>query len=183
MKTLSLTAAGLLLCSAAAMAQTSTATPNATPPASSTGSAVPLRQEMSDSLKQAGFSDVHVAPDSFFVQAKDKHGNPIAMLVGPNSVTELVDAAPSAAASGNSEFVTNAGSDMLSSKLVGTDVRNSSNQDIGTIRDVAVRNGRVQAYVLDVGGFLGMGSHYVAVSPSAVSVNWDASTKADARQP
>ena len=77
-----------------------------------------------------------------------------------------------------SPFVANAGADMLSSKLIGTDVHNSTNQDIGTIKDVAVKDGRVQAYVLSVGGFLGMGEHYVAVAPRALTIGYDANTRA-----
>jgi hypothetical protein len=184
-KTLAITAAGLLLCSAAAIAQTTgttSTTPDkssATPPALN---ATPLRQEMADSLKKAGFTDVKVVPDSFFVQAKDKSGNPVAMLINPNSMTELVGATTQAdAATPGSQnggtFVSSTEGDMLSSKLIGADVHNSTKQDIGTIKDVAMKGGMVQAYVLSVGGFLGMGDHYVAVAPSALTIQYDAASK------
>ena len=135
---------------------------------------------MQDTLKQSGFTDIRIVPDSFFVQAKDKGGNPIAMLIGPNSVTELVDAVhgPAAAGTGNNPFVANAGADMMSSKLVGATVHNQTNQSIGTVHDVAMTNGRVQAYVLDVGGFLGMGDHYVAVAPTALNLGYAQGGKA-----
>ena len=68
--------------------------------------------------------------------------------------------------------------DRLTSKLVGTDVYNKENRDIGTIKDIAFGpGGAVRAYVLGVGGFLGMGDHYVAVRPSAVTVSWDGNAK------
>jgi hypothetical protein len=62
--------------------------------------------------------------------------------------------------------------------LVGLDVYNSPNKDIGTIKDVALNlNGRIDAYILSVGGFLGMGEHYVAVNPRDVTVTYSDSNK------
>ena len=67
--------------------------------------------------------------------------------------------------------------DELSSKVVGLDVYNSANQNIGTIKDVAYNGTSVNGYVIGVGGFLGMGDHYIAVRPSAVKLNYDAKDK------
>jgi hypothetical protein len=39
------------------------------------------------------------------------------------------------------------------------------------------QNGRAQAYIVSVGGILGMGEHYVAVNPSAVKVSYNDSDK------
>ena len=67
---------------------------------------------------------------------------------------------------------------MLTSNIVGLDIHNSQNHDIGKIQDVVVDKGdTVQGYILSVGGFLGMGTHYVAVNPSAVSITYDSSDK------
>ena len=64
----------------------------------------------------------------------------------------------------------------LSSTVVGLDIYNNDNKDIGKIKDIALNpDGRTTAYVVSVGGFLGMGDHYVAVSPSAVSVTYNSS--------
>jgi sporulation protein YlmC with PRC-barrel domain len=50
------------------------------------------------------------------------------------------------------------------SKLVGVDVYNDANEKIGDINDVILdKSGKVENVVLGVGGFLGMGEHYVAV--------------------
>lgn len=50
------------------------------------------------------------------------------------------------------------------SKLKGLNVYNNNNEKIGDIDDLIVdRNGRVEAVVIGVGGFLGMGEHNVAV--------------------
>ena len=50
------------------------------------------------------------------------------------------------------------------SKLVGVDVYNEANEKVGDINDVILdKSGKVAHVILGVGGFLGMGEHYVAV--------------------
>ena len=50
------------------------------------------------------------------------------------------------------------------SKLVGVKVYNDNNENIGEISDIIIdKSGKVDTVVLGVGGFLGMGEHYVAV--------------------
>jgi hypothetical protein len=63
----------------------------------------------------------------------------------------------------------------LSSKVVGLSVYNSENTDLGTIKDIAFDANGVKAYIVAVGGFLGMGDHYIAVRPSAINITYDAS--------
>ena len=65
----------------------------------------------------------------------------------------------------------------MSSKIVGLDVYNKTNQDIGTIKDIAFNSNGVRAYIVGVGGFLGLGDHYVAVRPSALQVSYNAAEK------
>ena len=78
--------------------------------------------------------------------------------------------------SDGSTFATIPSSDELSSKVVGLHVYNHDNKDIGTIQDIAINpNGDVKGYVLSVGGFLGIGDHYVAVRPSAIDLSYNAS--------
>jgi len=51
------------------------------------------------------------------------------------------------------------------SKLAGIDVYNEANEKIGDINDVILdRSGKVTNVILGVGGFLGVGEHYVAVA-------------------
>lgn len=50
------------------------------------------------------------------------------------------------------------------SKLVGANVYNSANENIGSIEDIILKpDGTMDEAVLSVGGFLGMGDKYVAV--------------------
>ncbi len=51
------------------------------------------------------------------------------------------------------------------SKLVGVDVYNEANEKIGDINEIILdRSGKAANVILGVGGFLGMGEHYVAVA-------------------
>lgn len=72
------------------------------------------------------------------------------------------------------EFVAPATNDVMSSSLVGMDVYNRGGEDIGEIEDLIVSDGTsVRGVILSVGGFLGMGTHYVAVDPSNLDIKHD----------
>ena len=45
-----------------------------------------MRQKLAQSLRQDGFTDVHVIADSFLVHAKNKQGQPVVMIINPDSV-------------------------------------------------------------------------------------------------
>lgn len=66
---------------------------------------------------------------------------------------------------------------ILSYSLIGLSTVDGANATVGEIRDLVIENGRLVGYVLSVGGFLGMGEHYVAVSPDSVHVAWDDTAK------
>ena len=75
-------------------------------------------------------------------------------------------------------FIQVQNTDMLSSNVVGLDIYNSQNNDIGKIQDIAFdASKKVTGYILSVGGFLGMGTRYVTVNPDAVMVSYDAQNK------
>src|SRR6202021_3611356 len=58
------------------------------------------------------------------------------------------------------------------SKVVGSSVINEANETVGTIDDLIVTpNERVPFAVLSVGGFLGLGMHYVVVPYNSLQVN------------
>ena len=57
----------------------------------------------------------------------------------------------------------------LSSKFSGTDVVGADNQKIGDVTDILFdKNGKIEAYIVSVGGFLGIGAKDVALAPSSV---------------
>jgi hypothetical protein len=59
----------------------------------------------------------------------------------------------------------------LASKFRGTDVVGEDNQKIGDVSDILFdKSGKIEAYVISVGGFLGMGSKEVALPPASFQV-------------
>ncbi|WP_071832342.1 PRC-barrel domain-containing protein [Pararhizobium antarcticum] len=60
-------------------------------------------------------------------------------------------------------------------KLIGTSVKVADDTEIGKIGDVILsKDGKLEAYVIDVGGFLGMGAKPVAMNAQSVQVMADA---------
>jgi sporulation protein YlmC with PRC-barrel domain len=76
--------------------------------------------------------------------------------VATAQTTTRTDAAAPAAAHREGEW--------RASKLVGVDVYNEANEKIGDISEIILdKSGKVSNVIIGVGGFLGMGEHYVAV--------------------
>ncbi|HVV63629.1 MAG TPA: PRC-barrel domain-containing protein [Pseudolabrys sp.] len=60
---------------------------------------------------------------------------------------------------------------LLASKFKGTDVVGSDDKKIGDVSDILFdKSGKIEAYVISVGGFLGMGSKSVALAPTSFEV-------------
>jgi hypothetical protein len=95
----------------------------------------------------------------------------LALLAGP---VFAQDSKTTGTAPADAKFTTVSKDEMFSSKLKGLNVHNQKDESIGEITDLALKNHQVDALILSVGGFLGMGEHYVAVSPSEVNVRYDA---------
>ena len=190
-KTILAVAAILTTVSSVALAQTPGSNSGSAPAATTATASQPgrpsLRQQLTNGLQQSGFTNIKVVPDSFLVQANDKSGNPVTMYIGGDSATEVTTVGSNDQTSGSNTGNSEAGSggmftslparDELSSKVVGLDVYNNANQNIGTIKDVAYNGNSVNGYIVGVGGFLGMGDHYVAVRPSAIKLSYDAKDK------
>jgi hypothetical protein len=69
------------------------------------------------------------------------------------------------------DFYTVRPADMAASEIIGMDVRNTANEDLGEVADVLIDDGKtIRAIVLDVGGFLGLGERRVAVTPASVII-------------
>ncbi|MGH1590811.1 PRC-barrel domain-containing protein [Methylobacterium phyllosphaerae] len=57
----------------------------------------------------------------------------------------------------------------LTTKMIGVPVRNAAGDSVGKIDDLLITDGGIlKAVVIDVGGFLGIGSKVIAVEPGAV---------------
>jgi sporulation protein YlmC with PRC-barrel domain len=84
----------------------------------------------------------------------------VAFAQTPTATTDRNSMAPATTAS-DSSFQ----GDWRASKLVGLSVYNDNNERIGSINDLLTdRSGNIKAAVIGVGGFLGVGSHLVAIS-------------------
>jgi sporulation protein YlmC with PRC-barrel domain len=88
----------------------------------------------------------------------------------PDQKQPAPPAATTAAAKG--EVITEQKPDqILASKLKGTDVMGNNNEKIGDVSDILFdKDGKVLAYVVGVGGFLGIGSKDVALSPVSFQI-------------
>lgn len=71
----------------AAFAQSSTGASDSNKAAAASQSKQSLPQQIQDKLRNQGFTDVQVVPGSLLVSAKDKEGDPVTMIIGPNSMT------------------------------------------------------------------------------------------------
>ncbi|UGV27369.1 PRC-barrel domain containing protein [Rhodopseudomonas boonkerdii] len=71
------------------------------------------------------------------------------------------------------KFSTVGKDEMFSSKLKGLNITNQANETVGEITDIAIKNEKIDALILSVGGFLGVGERYVAVSPASVAITHD----------
>ena len=58
---------------------------------SGSGNAQAIQQQVQNNLKQAGFTDIQIMPSSFLVRAKDSAGNPVIMVINPDSVTAVTE--------------------------------------------------------------------------------------------
>lgn len=48
-----------------------------------------ISQRLRDDLSKAGFTNITIMPSSFLVRAKDSQGNPVMMVINPDSLTEV----------------------------------------------------------------------------------------------
>jgi len=94
----------------------------------------------------------------------------LAVLAGP---VLAEDTKTTGKAPAETKFSTVSKDEMFSSKLKGLNVYNQKDESVGEITDIAIKNNQIDALILSVGGFLGMGERYVAVSPSSVNIRHD----------
>jgi sporulation protein YlmC with PRC-barrel domain len=90
----------------------------------------------------------------------------------PSTMSTPPSATTSASTSTSAKFVNSQREDQyLASKFKGTDVIGSDDKKIGDVSDILFdKDGKIEAYVIGVGGFLGIGSKDVALAPTAFQV-------------
>jgi len=87
-------------------------------------------------------------------------------------MSKPADASKPATASTDQQVVTSQRPDQfLASKFSGTDVMGADDKKVGDVSDVLFdKDGKILAYVVSIGGFLGIGSKNVAMTPNAFQV-------------
>jgi sporulation protein YlmC with PRC-barrel domain len=102
---------------------------------------------------------------------------PAAQSSPPAKSPDMTSPAPSSStaaspAAAPAKFVNSQRSDQfLASKFKGTDVVGNDNEKIGDVSDILFdKEGKIEAYVVGVGGFLGIGAKDVALAPAAFQV-------------
>lgn len=67
--------------------------------------------------------------------------------------------------------------DLVTSNLVGLNIYNKQNEEVGEISDVVIGDGKsVIGVIASVGGFLGMGASYVVIDPASMALADDNGT-------
>jgi sporulation protein YlmC with PRC-barrel domain len=143
-----------------------------------------LSADMEATLRKAGFTDLRIMPNSILVRAKDKTGQAVAMVLNPGTMTEMVTLDPHSGSSaggdgahrpltGSGTFTTVLATERLASTLIGLVVHDASGAELATVKDIAIDHDGLQAYILALGGMLGIGDRYVAVTPSAITIAYD----------
>ena len=111
------------------------------------------------------------------------------VLLAPIFFTAAVHAQSTPLASSEARFVLINDNALLSSRLIGLDVRNAGRELIGKIEDVVFEGGQLTGIVLQVGPASEGATRYVAIDPSSMSLNyveaegqWRATVNADQAQ-
>jgi sporulation protein YlmC with PRC-barrel domain len=104
------------------------------------------------------------SPSTISLESKMKSKYLVAALLGAALLSGAAYAENAAPDRSNINTAVHRDGQWRSSKLIGINVYNNNNEKIGDIQELIVDNsGKVDNVVLGVGGFLGMGEHYVAV--------------------
>lgn len=94
------------------------------------------------------------------------------LAAGPVAIAQTADPAPAERTAGDAKRQMQKETEHRASKLIGTTVYNTANENIGEINDLIVTDGAVTA-ILGVGGFLGIGERNVAVPMSTLKITPD----------
>jgi len=134
---------------------------------------LPTLQQHYDMIKQIGASKSLAQAtqpstgDATTTQAQTTTTQPS---TGDASTTEAqTTTQPSTGSSGLTVSGLEPGNVMMASNLIGSTVYNAANENVGDVNDIILsKDGKVQAVIIGVGGFLGLGEKDVAVPMSMI---------------
>ncbi len=131
----------------------------------------PANSQQSQSTSSGGSSMNSSTMDKSPSAASSTSSSPSSATTGQASpsASPTASSTASAPATSGAKFVSSQQTNQwLSSKFIGIDVVGADDKKIGDVSDVLFdQQGKVEAYVIGVGGFLGIGAKDVALAPSA----------------
>ena len=120
-----------------------------------------LTKEQAESIAAYRYQDESYR-GQMVTESGQRYNNTPGVGTNSNSATSSSTVPPTAL---RNETVTNPDGSMNMSRLIGLDVRNAQNEDIGDISEVILdQQGRIKGVVVNVGGVLGVGAHPVFLS-------------------
>jgi len=106
-----------------------------------------IQAQVKNNLAQAGFSDIRIMPESFLVRAKDRDGNPVMMVINPDSVTAVTAASGS---EGNPNLAAQEGqTTSKSAKMTDNPANSSSQQEANQTRSASGKMSAGQSQDID----------------------------------
>lgn len=152
----------LLITTAVSGLMLSSAVAQSSAPSSSAPSAAPSGSSASDPMKSdASKSDA----------SKSSASDAMKSDASKPSASSASSASSSSASSGSTTIASQKPDQLLASKFKGTDVLGANNEKIGDVSDILFsKDGKIEAYIISVGGFLGVGAKEVALAPSAIQL-------------
>lgn len=134
-----------------------------------------VKQQLKENLIRSGFTKVTVMPESFVIHATDPQGNPIAMVVSPDTLAAVeVTRGSNQMMLGRSvgerepKFFEGAVWDASKENLADTQVQSSDHKDAGTIKGIVIgENGELSYLITTPNG------HDVAINPDVIALNYD----------
>ncbi len=134
-----------------------------------------VKQGLKENLIRSGFTNVTIMPESFVIHATDPQGNPIAMVVSPDTLAAVeVSRGSNRMMSGRSvgeqepKFYPGTVRDTADMNLTGIQVQTSDHKSAGTIKGIVIgEKGELSYLVTTPNG------HDVAINPDAMALNYD----------
>jgi hypothetical protein len=134
-----------------------------------------VKQQLKENLIRSGFTNVTVMPESFVIHATDPQGNPIAMVVSPDTLAAVeVTRGSNKMISGRSvgegepKFFEGAVRNASKENLADTQVQSSDHKHAGTIKGIVIgENGELSYLITTPNG------HDVAINPDVMALNYD----------
>jgi hypothetical protein len=134
-----------------------------------------VKQQLKENLIRSGFTNVTVMPESFVIHATDPQGNPIAMVVSPDTLAAVeVTRGSNKMISGRSvgerepKFFEGALRNASKENLADTQVQSSDHKNAGTIKGIVIgENGELSYLITTPNG------HDVAINPDVMALNHD----------